>query len=602
MLDIRNIAVIAHVDHGKTTLIDGLLQQSGTFRENEQVEVRVMDSNDIEKERGITITSKNTAIKYKDTDINIIDTPGHADFGGEVERVLKMIDGVILVVDAFEGVMPQTKFVVSKAVKYGVKVILVINKIDKKNHRAEEVIDEVFDLLDVSGANDDQLDFTTIYAIAREGKAKYSLEDNNDNLNPVFDTILKDVPPPTGSNDSDLQMQVFALDYDNYIGKIGIARVFNGSIEQGKNAFLINDGETTSGKITKIFGFNGLNRIEQESCSTGQIVAIAGFENLELGDTVSDKKDTPALEALVLENPTISVMFSVNNSPFAGREGKNVTGNKIKIRLENEMRTNVGMKLEIIGDGSFKVYGKGELQIGILAENLRRENFEFSISRPEVVLKEEDGVTLEPYEEVIVDTPEEYSGSIIEKLGKRKANMTSMINLSADITRIVFEMPTKNLIGYRTTFLTDTKGEGILNSSFLDYRKYVAEKKMRANGALISSENGSATGYSLFSIQNRGTLFVSPGAELYLGMVIGEHAKDNDLEVNAVRGKQLTNVRSSGTDDAIKLTPPKNMSIENSLEWIEEDELIEITPKSIRLRKKILNPSERKRAGQKSKK
>ena len=594
-MNIRNIAVIAHVDHGKTTLIDGLLKQSGTFRENEAVEVRVMDSNDIEKERGITITSKNTSIKYKDNVINIIDTPGHADFGGEVERVLKMIDGVILVVDAFEGVMPQTKFVVSKAVKYGVKVILVINKIDKKNHRAEEVIDEVFDLLDVSGANDDQLDFTTIYAIAREGKAKFSLTEENDNLEPVFTTILKDIPCPTGDEKKDLQMQVFALEYDNYIGKVGIARVFNGHIEQGKNAFIIKDGSQVPGKITKIFGFSGLKKIEQDHCSAGQIVAIAGFENLELGDTISDNKDAEMLEALVLENPTISVMFAVNNSPFAGQEGKNVTGSKLKERLENEMRTNVGMALEIIGDGRFKVYGKGELQIGILAENLRREDFEFTIARPEVVLKEEDGKTLEPYEEVIADCPAEFSGAVIEKLGKRKANMTSMINLSADITRITFELPTKNLIGYRTTFLTDTKGEGILNSSFLDYRDYVKEKKMRGGGALISNGKGPATGYSLFGIQDRGILFVGPGAELYEGMIIGEHAKTNDLDVNVIRGKQLTNVRSSGTDDAIKLTPPKNMSIENSLEWIEEDELIEITPKSIRLRKKILNPGERKR-------
>ena len=594
-MNIRNIAVIAHVDHGKTTLIDGLLKQSGTFRENEAVEVRVMDSNDIEKERGITITSKNTSINYKDNVINIIDTPGHADFGGEVERVLKMIDGVILVVDAFEGVMPQTKFVVSKAVKYGVKVILVINKIDKKNHRAEEVIDEVFDLLDVSGANDDQLDFTTIYAIAREGKAKFSLTEENDNLEPIFETILKDIPCPTGSNDKDLQMQVFALEYDNYIGKIGIARVFNGHIEQGKNAFIIKEDSQVAGKITKIFGFNGLKKIEQDHCSAGQIVAIAGFENLELGDTISDNKDAEMLEALVLENPTISVMFAVNNSPFAGQEGKNVTGSKLKERLENEMRTNVGMDLEIIGDGRFKVYGKGELQIGILAENLRREDFEFTISRPEVVLKEEGGKTLEPYEEVIADCPAEFSGSVIEKLGKRKASMTSMINLSADITRLTFEMPTKNLIGYRTTFLTDTKGEGILNSSFLDYRDYVKEDKMRSGGALISNGKGAATGYSLFGIQDRGILFVGPGAELYEGMIIGEHAKTNDLDVNVIRGKQLTNVRSSGTDDAIKLTPPKNMSIENSLEWLEEDELIEITPKSIRLRKKILNPSERKR-------
>jgi GTP-binding protein len=600
-LNIRNIAVIAHVDHGKTTLIDGLLKQSGTFRENEKVETRLMDSNDLEKERGITITSKNTSINYKDNVINIIDTPGHADFGGEVERVLKMIDGVILVVDAFEGVMPQTKFVVSKAVKYGVKVILVINKIDKKNHRAEEVIDEVFDLLDASGANDEQLDFTTIYAIAREGKAKFSLEEENNNLEPIFNTILKDIPCPTGSDDADLQMQVFALDYDNYIGKIGIARVFNGHIKQGKNAFLIRENSQVSGKITKIFGFSGLKRIEADSCSTGQIVAIAGFEDLELGDTISDNKDSKMLEALVLENPTISVMFFINNSPFAGREGKNVTGSKLKDRLEKEMRTNVGMELEIIGDGRFKVFGKGELQIGILAENLRREDFEFSISRPEVVLKEENGKMLEPYEEVIADCPEEFSGSVIEKLGKRKANMTSMINLSAEITRMVFEMPTKNLIGYRTTFLTDTKGEGILNSSFLDYRAYVEEKKMRSGGALISNDKGPATGYSLFGIQDRGILFVSPGVELYQGMIIGEHAKSNDLDVNAIRGKQLTNVRSSGTDDAIKLTPAKNMSIENALEWIEDDELIEITPKSIRLRKKTLNPSERKR-GSKAKK
>jgi len=601
-LNIRNVAVIAHVDHGKTTLIDGLLKQSGTFRENEVVEKRVMDSNDLEKERGITITSKNTSIKYQDHTINIIDTPGHADFGGEVERVLKMIDGVILVVDAFEGVMPQTKFVVSKAVTYGVKVILVINKIDKKNHRAEEVIDEVFDLLDVSGANDDQLDFTTLYAIAREGKASYSLDEENDNLEPIFQTILKDIPPPSGNLKSDLQMQVFALDYDNYLGKIGIARVFNGHIEQGKNAFIIKEDTQIPGKFSKIFGFSGLKRIEQDSCSVGDIVAIAGFDDISLGDTISDNREAEMLAPLILENPTISVVFSVNSSPLAGQEGKNVTGSKIRERLEKEMLTNVGMKLEILGDGKFKVYGKGELQVGILAETLRREDFEFNISRPEVVLKEENGKTVEPFEEVIADVPEEYSGSIIEKLGKRKALMTSMLNLSPDIVRIIFEMPTKNLIGYRTTFLTDTKGEGILNSSFLDYRPYTFEEKMRSNGSLVSSENGNTTGYSLFNIQSRGTLFVNPGEKVYLGMIIGEHAKSNDLDVNPIKGKQLTNVRSSGTDDAIKLTPPKTISIEYALEWIEEDELIEITPKSIRLRKRYLNPNDRKKSSKQKKK
>ncbi|PDW23827.1 translational GTPase TypA [Helicobacter pylori] len=597
MKNIRNIAVIAHVDHGKTTLVDGLLSQSGTFSEREKVDERVMDSNDLERERGITILSKNTAIYYKDTKINIIDTPGHADFGGEVERVLKMVDGVLLLVDAQEGVMPQTKFVVKKALSFGICPIVVVNKIDKPAAEPDRVVDEVFDLFVAMGASDKQLDFPVVYAAARDGYAMKSLDDEKKNLEPLFETILEHVPSPSGSVDEPLQMQIFTLDYDNYVGKIGIARVFNGSVKKNESVLLMkSDGSKENGRITKLIGFLGLARTEIENAYAGDIVAIAGFNAMDVGDSVVDPNNPMPLDPMHLEEPTMSVYFAVNDSPLAGLEGKHVTANKLKDRLLKEMQTNIAMKCEEMGEGKFKVSGRGELQITILAENLRREGFEFSISRPEVIIKEENGVKCEPFEHLVVDTPQDFSGAIIERLGKRKAEMKAMNPMSDGYTRLEFEIPARGLIGYRSEFLTDTKGEGVMNHSFLEFRPFSGSVESRKNGALISMENGEATAFSLFNIQERGVLFINPQTKVYVGMVIGEHSRDNDLDVNPIKSKHLTNMRASGSDDAIKLTPPRTMVLERALEWIEEDEILEVTPLNLRIRKKILDPNMRKRA------
>ncbi|MGL2595087.1 translational GTPase TypA [Helicobacter pylori] len=597
MKNIRNIAVIAHVDHGKTTLVDGLLSQSGTFNEREKVDERVMDSNDLEKERGITILSKNTAIYYKDTKINIIDTPGHADFGGEVERVLKMVDGVLLLVDAQEGVMPQTKFVVKKALSFGICPIVVVNKIDKPAAEPDRVVDEVFDLFVAMGASDKQLDFPVVYAAARDGYAMKSLDDEKKNLEPLFETILEHVPSPSGSVDEPLQMQIFTLDYDNYVGKIGIARVFNGSVKKNESVLLMkSDGSKENGRITKLIGFLGLARTEIENAYAGDIVALAGFNAMDVGDSVVDPNNPMPLDPMHLEEPTMSVYFAVNDSPLAGLEGKHVTANKLKDRLLKEMQTNIAMKCEEMGEGKFKVSGRGELQITILAENLRREGFEFSISRPEVIIKEENGVKCEPFEHLVIDTPQDFSGAIIERLGKRKAEMKAMNPMSDGYTRLEFEIPARGLIGYRSEFLTDTKGEGVMNHSFLEFRPFSGSVESRKNGALISMENGEATAFSLFNIQERGTLFINPQTKVYVGMVIGEHSRDNDLDVNPIKSKHLTNMRASGSDDAIKLTPPRTMVLERALEWIEEDEILEVTPLNLRIRKKILDPNMRKRA------
>ncbi len=597
MKNIRNIAVIAHVDHGKTTLVDGLLSQSGTFSEREKVDERVMDSNDLERERGITILSKNTAIYYKDTKINIIDTPGHADFGGEVERVLKMVDGVLLLVDAQEGVMPQTKFVVKKALSFGICPIVVVNKIDKPAAEPDRVVDEVFDLFVAMGASDKQLDFPVVYAAARDGYAMKSLDDEKKNLEPLFETILEHVPSPSGSVDEPLQMQIFTLDYDNYVGKIGIARVFNGSVKKNESVLLMkSDGSKENGRITKLIGFLGLARNEIENAYAGDIVAIAGFNAMDVGDSVVDPNNPMPLDPMHLEEPTMSVYFAVNDSPLAGLEGKHVTANKLKDRLLKEMQTNIAMKCEEMGEGKFKVSGRGELQITILAENLRREGFEFSISRPEVIIKEENGVKCEPFEHLVIDTPQDFSGAIIERLGKRKAEMKAMNPMSDGYTRLEFEIPARGLIGYRSEFLTDTKGEGVMNHSFLEFRPFSGSVESRKNGALISMENGEATAFSLFNIQERGTLFINPQTKVYVGMVIGEHSRDNDLDVNPIKSKHLTNMRASGSDDAIKLTPPRTMVLERALEWIEEDEILEVTPLNLRIRKKILDPNMRKRA------
>ena len=602
MKNIRNIAVIAHVDHGKTTLVDELLKQSGTLDTRKEIGERVMDSNDLEKERGITILSKNTAIKWGEFKINIIDTPGHSDFGGEVERVLKMVDGVLLLVDAAEGVMPQTKFVVKKALSLGLKPILVVNKIDKPAAEPDRVVDEVFDLFVNMGADEDQLDFPIIYAAAKNGFAKWELEDNNNDMTPVFEAIVKYIPSPAGDENKPLQMQIFTLDYDNYVGRIGIARIFNGKVKKGDQVTLIKaNGEKINGRITKLLGFLGLERIEIEEAKAGDIIAVAGFDAIDVGDTIADKDNPIALDPLHIEEPTISVILSVNDSPLAGTEGKNVTATKLRDRLFKEMETNIAMKISELGEGKFKVSGRGELQIAILAENLRREDFEFSLSRPEVIIKEENGIRLEPYEYVVVDVPDEYSGAVIEKLGTRGAVMKNMLPLNDGSTRIEFEMPARGLIGYRGEFMTDTKGEGVLNSSFLDFRPAITKPYKRKNGALISMENGVATGYAIFNLQERGKMFIKPGDKVYNGMIVGEHSRSNDLEVNPIRGKNLTNVRASGSDEAIKLVPPVELTLEKALEWIEDDELVEVTPKSIRVRKKYLDPTERKRMSKKNK-
>ena len=600
MSNIRNIAVIAHVDHGKTTMVDELLKQSGTFSEHQQVVERVMDSNDIEKERGITILSKNTAIRYKDYKINIIDTPGHADFGGEVERVLKMVDGVLLLVDAQEGVMPQTKFVVKKALSLGLRPIVVVNKIDKPAGDPDRVVNEIFDLFVALGANDEQLEFPVVYAAAKNGYAKLALEDPNENMIPLFETIISHVPAPSGADSNPLQLQVFTLDYDNYVGKIGIARIFNGKIAKGANVMLAKaDGTKTTGRISKLIGFMGLERTEINEAGTGDIVAIAGFEALDVGDSIVDPANPAPLDPLHIEEPTLSVVFSVNDSPLAGTEGKFVTSNKIAERLEAEMKTNIAMKYENAGEGKFKVSGRGELQITILAENMRREGFEFCLGRPEVIVREIDGVKCEPFEHLVIDAPDDCTGAVIEKLGKRKAEMKAMNPTGDGQTRIEFEIPARGLIGFRSQFLTDTKGEGVMNHSFLEFRPLSSGEIRRSNGALISMENGVALAYSLWNLQDRGVLFCSPQDKVYVGMIIGEHSRTNDLEVNPIKGKNLTNVRASGSDDAIKLVPPRKNTLERALEWIEEDELVEVTPENIRVRKRYLDPNVRKRMSKK---
>jgi GTP-binding protein len=602
MREIRNIAVIAHVDHGKTTLVDELLKQSGTFDERVETEERMMDSNDIEKERGITILSKNTAIDYENIRINIIDTPGHADFGGEVERVLKMVDSVLLLVDAQEGVMPQTKFVVKKALELGHRPIVVVNKIDKPAAQPDRVVDEVFDLFDQMGATEEQLEFPVVYAAARDGYAKENLEDENKDLKPLFKMILEEVPAPKGSDDAGLQLQIFTLDYDNFIGKIGIARIFNGTISMGETVMLVKaDGEQIRGRVSKLIGFKGLERMDIDKAGHGDIVAIAGFETIDVGDSLCDPSNPMPLDPMHIEEPTLSVTFAVNNSPLAGTEGKYVTSNKIQERLEAEMNTNIAMAYEPQGEAAFEVKGRGELQITILAENMRREGFEFSISRPEVIVKEVDGVKMEPFEHLICDIPDEFSGSVIETLGKRKAIMTNMVPMGDGQTRVEFEIPARGLIGYRGEFLTDTKGEGVMNHSFLDFRPYSGTVTSRKNGALVSMESGEAVGYSIFNLQDRGIMFIKPQDKVYNGMIIGEHSRENDLDVNPIKGKNLTNVRSSGADEAIKLVPPRELSLELALEWIEDDEIVEVTPTNIRIRKRELDPSLRRRQAKQKK-
>ena len=594
---IINIAVVAHVDAGKSTLVDALLEQNGVFRANEEVAERVMDSDDIEKERGITIYSKNCAIRYGDYKINIVDTPGHADFSSEVERIMKTVDTVVLLVDAAEGPMPQTRFVLKKALEQNLRPILFINKIDKKDARPQEVVDMTFELFMELNATDEQLDFPIVYGIAREGIAKLSLEEESSTIEPLLQTVLKQCTPYEGSETDPLQLQVSSLDYDSFIGRLGIGRVSKGAIKNGQTVALAkNDGTTTSFRISKLFVEEGIKRVEKDVAYYGDIVTFAGCPDISIGDTVCDKDHVEAMEPIVIERPTLSMDFLVNSSPFAGKDktSKYITSRHIKERLEKELETNVGLEVEELpGSDGYKVSGRGELHLSILLENMRREGYELSVSKPEVLFQEIDGVKSEPFEKVIVNCPSEYSGTIINDLQERKAMLEVVNNDENDYVHLEFSAPTRGLIGYRSAFITNTKGEGVMVRSFEGYKPYVGEISGRKNGVLVIMENGKTLGFSLFNLQDRGTLIVGPAEEVYVGMIVGIHNRDNDLNVNPCKNKQLTNTRASGSDEAIALIKPTTFSLEEALEFIQDDELVEVTPSAIRLRKKILDPNER---------
>lgn len=597
--DIRNIAIIAHVDHGKTTLVDQILKQSGTFRQNQVVSERVMDSGDIEKERGITILSKNTAVNYNGIKINIIDTPGHADFGGEVERVLKMVDGVVLVVDAFEGPMPQTKFVLKNALSLALPVVVCVNKIDRPDARVGEVVDEVLELFMELDATDEQLDAPFIFASAKRGIASTDLSKEGTDMIPFFETILEKIPSPTSSSEN-FKMLISTIDHKEYLGKIGIGKVESGILKLNDEVVLVNAHDESKHKkirITKLYEFEGLNRAEVSEANFGSIVAISGIEEINIGDTVCSLEDTIPIDFAKISPPTLSVNFLVNNSPFAGIEGKFITSRHLRDRLFKETATDVSLLVEETDSTEiFKVSGRGELHISILIENMRREGYEFQVSKPEVLFKEENGTKLEPIEEVTVDAPEDYVGSVIESLSARKGEMFYMAPSNSGYTRLKFKIPARGLIGYRTDFLTLTKGEGIINNIFDGYEPYKGEITSRSNGALVAYEAGDSTSYGLSAAEERGQLFIGPSTKVYAGMVIGKNSRNADMEVNVCKKKQLTNVRASGSDDNIKLTPPIIMSLEESLEFIEDDELLEITPTSLRLRKRELDPTKRARA------
>ncbi len=596
--NLRNIAIIAHVDHGKTTLVDALLQQSGVFRENEQVDVCVMDSGDIEKERGITILSKNTGIDYNGIKINIVDTPGHADFGGEVERVLDMVDGVLLLVDSFEGCMPQTRFVLKKALARDLKPIIVVNKLDKPNARPYEVIDEVLDLFIDLDANDEQLESPTIFASGRDGYATLDPSVKTEDMKPLLDMIIENVPAPEGDVDGAFQFLASNIDYDDYIGRIAVGRVHRGTVKVGQNITICKkDGKTTNVRATKIFAFEGLKRVEVETASVGDIVCIAGLTNIEIGETVCSPDCIEALPFTEIDEPTLSMTFSVNNSPFAGQEGDFVTSRHIKDRLEKELETNVSLRVtETDSADSFEVAGRGELHLSILIETMRREGFEFQVSKPQVLFKEIDGVQSEPIEHLVVDVPDEYTGAVMEKLGNRKAEMANMQPVSQGYTRLEFKIPARGLVGYRSELLTDTKGTGIMNHYLDGYEPYKGEIQMRERGSLVAWETGESITYGLFNAQDRGKLFIGAGIKVYEGMVVGENSRNEDITINVCKRKQLTNTRASGSDEALRLVPPVNMSLENCLDFIGEDELVEITPKNLRIRKKILNTELRAKA------
>lgn len=608
--NIRNIAIIAHVDHGKTTLVDHMLRQTGTFRENQEVVKRVMDSSDLEREKGITILAKNTAVKYKHTDangnqevvkINIIDTPGHSDFAGEVERTLKMVNGVLLLVDAAEGPLPGTKFVLKKSLELNLQPIVVINKIDRKDARAHQVLDEIFDLFLSLGAHDHQLDFPTIYCIAKFGIAKSELDEESTNLVPLFEAIVNKIPPPPSDSVSPFQMLVTTIDYSEYLGRLGIGRVDRGTIRLGSPMKIIHrEGGVEDARVTKIYTFEGLKRIEVEEASAGDIIALAGMEDVDIGETIADAADPTPLQFVSIEEPTLSMNIVVNNSPFAGLEGKYVTTRHINERLIRELRSNVSMRVELTEQpDTFKVSGRGELHLAILIETMRREGYEFQVSAPEVIYKRIDDVLSEPMEHVIVDVPDEFVGKVIENLGSRRGTMKNMIQAQGN-TRLEFIVPARGLLGFRTEFMTETKGTGILHHNFHGYEPHKGDVTTRHKGAVIQLEDGLATGYAMYKLQERITFFIEPGTKVYKGMVVGENSREEDLIVNICKMKQLTNMRASGADDAIRLEPPRIHSLEQAIEWIGNDEYIEVTPKSLRLRKKYLDHNERSRMEKKA--
>lgn len=603
--DIRNVAIIAHVDHGKTTLVDELLKQSGVFRANQEVAERVMDSNDIERERGITILAKNTAVTYGDVKINIIDTPGHADFGGEVERVLKMVDGVILVVDAFEGAMPQTRFVLTKALALDLPVICCVNKVDRPEARPHEVVDEVLELLLELDASEEQLDCPFIFASAKAGYASLDPDVKGTDMKPLFETILSHVPAPEGDSEAPLQVLISTIDYNEYVGRIGIGKVSNGTIRVNGEVMLVNHHDESKKqrvKVTKLFEFDGLNKVEVESATIGAIVAISGIADIHIGDTLCDVNNPEAIPFQKISEPTLAMNFIVNDSPFAGTEGKFVTSRHLRDRLYRELNTDVSLRVEDTNTTeAFKVSGRGELHLSVLIENMRREGFEFAVSKPEVLYKEDEkGGTLEPVEQAIIDVPDEFSGAVISKLSERKGELRNMTTNASGTTRLEFIIPSRGLIGYRGEFLTDTKGNGVINTIFEGYVPYKGEISYRGQGSLIAYETGVSVTYGLFNAQERGTLFISPGEKVYSGMIIGQNGKAEDVEVNVCKTKHLSNTRSSGSDDALKLSPPRVLSLEQAIDFIETDELLEITPKTLRIRKKILDPLARKRASRKN--
>jgi len=595
--DIRNIAIIAHVDHGKTTLVDYMLKQTGVFRDNQKVEKRIMDSNDLERERGITILAKNLSIVFDGIKINIVDTPGHADFGGEVERTLRMVDGVLLLVDAAEGPLPQTKFVLKKSLELGLKPIVVINKIDRKDARPDEVLNEVFDLFVSLNASDEQLDFPYLWAIAKQGIAKKDLNDDNNDLKPLLQSIVDYVPAPSGDISKPLQMLISAIDYNDYLGRIGIGKIHNGSLNSGDQISLIKiTGETVTAKITKLYEFKDYHRVETKKLKAGDIGGIAGLEDVNIGATIADLQNAEPLPYLAIDEPTLTMNFMVNNSPFAGLEGKYVTTRNISDRLSKELKSDVSLKVEMTDSpDTFKVSGRGELHLGILIENMRREGYELQLTRPEVIMKKKADVLCEPIEHLIIDVPEEYVGIVIEKLGKRKAELQNMVTFNEN-TRIEFLIPARGLIGYRAEFMTDTKGTGILHHNFESYEPYKGELTQRQRGAIISMDQGQSSGYAMYKLQERVIFFIEPTVEVYEGMVVGENTRDIDMRVNVTKTKQLTNMRSSGADEAIRLEPAKKLTLEQAIEWITDDEYVEVTPKNIRIRKRYLTEMDKKNA------